>query len=388
MNGSIKIIEISGIPIKLHFTLIIMIALIAWTIGANLEIFAELLGVDVVILPGFQSYALGTIMASGLFFSVFVHEMAHSIVAQKMGIKVKEISLWILGGIANMEEIPKDPDSEIKMSVVGPLASLGIGIVSFAIGLVSPPLLSLVLIYLGVLNLILAGFNLIPAFPMDGGRILRAFFAKREDYVSATQKAAAIGKGFAIIMAVIGIFYNIFLVIIAIFIFLGAGQEAFRTSQEAEGERIKKLLMNVKAEKVMSKPVETVSPEMTVAEFLEDAMDIQHTGFPVVENGKVIGIVTMEDTKKLNEGQDLEKKEIREIMEKDVIYFGPGDTLDEILEKMEEKDVGRFPIINEREELVGIITRSDVMRSFKRMTDITSLKQRIKKGDEISLKSD
>ncbi|KXB08175.1 hypothetical protein AKJ56_01710 [candidate division MSBL1 archaeon SCGC-AAA382N08] len=376
MNGSLKIGEVSGIPIKLHFTLIVIIALITWSIGANLEGFANWLGIEVVISPGLQSYALGAIMASGLFFSVFIHEMAHSIIAQRMGIKVEEISLWILGGIANIGEIPKDPDSEIRMSVAGPLASLGIGVVSLGIGLISPPTPSLVLVYLGVLNFILAGFNLIPAFPMDGGRILRALFAKREDYVSATQKAATIGKGFAILIAIVGFFYNFFLVIIGIFIYLGTGQEAFRTSQEAEGERIETLLKKVEAKKVMSKPVETVPPDLTVREFLENAMEIQHTGFPVVENEEVIGIITLEDTKKIDE-ERIDQTQIKEVMEKNVMYFGPEDTLDKIWKKMGEEDVGRFPIISRDGELVGMITRSDIMRAFKRLTELDSLREKI-----------
>ncbi|MFW6144721.1 MAG: site-2 protease family protein, partial [Candidatus Natronoplasma sp.] len=176
MKTSIGLGKIYGIPVKLHFTLIFIVALIAWSVGSNVYLIAEMLGIqDPDIALGLQSYLLGVVIAVGLFLSVFVHEMAHSIVSIKNGFPVKEISLWLFGGVSKMDEIPSDPDLEIKISAVGPLSSLGIALAALAGGLFAVnDLVVFTLLYLSFINFFLAGFNMIPAFPMDGGRILRA----------------------------------------------------------------------------------------------------------------------------------------------------------------------------------------------------------------------
>jgi len=370
MKTSIQIGKISGIPVKLHITLLIIIGFVAWSIGSNVFELAELIGVDPPgIAPGFQSYLIGIVMAVGLFVSVLIHEMAHSFTARGMGVEIKEISLWLFGGVANMGEIPREPNLEIKLSIVGPLTSLGIGIICYSLGMISPPVLSFVLVYLGVINIILAAFNMIPAFPMDGGRILRAMFAKRESYVSATNKAASVGKVVAVLIGIFGIFYNFFLILIAFFIYMGA-------SQEAQSIMVQGVLEKIKAEEIMSKDVETVEPHMSLQEFIDHALEVQHTGYPVMEDGKVVGIITLRDAKKIDRSRSNEVM-VEDVMEKDVIYFAPGETVNGLWQKMVEEDIGRFPIVFNG-ELVGMVTRSDILRSFKRLNEIESYK-----GDEI-----
>ncbi len=370
MKTSIEIGKVSGIPVKLHITLLIVVGFIAWSIGTNVFELAELLGVDPVgISPGFQSYLIGIIMAIGLFVSVFIHEMAHSFTARGMGVEIEEISLWLFGGVSNMGEIPREPNSEIKLSIVGPLTSLGIGIICYSLGMISPSIISFVLVYLGIINFVLAGFNMIPAFPMDGGRILRAIFAKRESYVSATNKASSVGKVFAILIGIFGIFYNFFLILIAFFIYIGA-------SQEAESIMVKEVLRKIKAEEIMSEDVETVSPDISLQKFVDLALEIQHTGYPVVEDDEIVGIITLSDAKKVDQSR-LSEATVEDVMEKDVIYFAPEETVDILWQKMMESDFGRFPIVSDG-ELVGIITRSDILRSFRRLRKIEEYK-----GDEI-----
>ncbi len=370
MKTSIEIGKVSGIPVKLHITLLIIIGFIAWSIGTNVFELAELLRVDPTgISPGFQSYLIGIIMAIGLFVSVFIHEMAHSFMARGMGVEIKEISLWLFGGVANMSEIPREPNLEIKLSIVGPLTSLVIGSICYSLGMFSPPVISFVLVYLGVINIILAAFNMIPALPMDGGRILRAVFAKRESYVSATKKAASVGKVFAILIGIFGIFYNFFLILIAFFIYMGA-------SQEAQSIMVQEVLQRIKAKRIMSKGVETVTPNMSLQEFIDQALEVQHTGYPVVENGEIMGIITLSDAKKIDKSR-LSEATVGDVMEKDVIYFSPEDDLNTLWQKMVENDIGRFPIVSNG-ELVGMITRSDILRSFRRISRMESYR-----GDKI-----
>ncbi|MFP4001829.1 MAG: site-2 protease family protein, partial [Thermoplasmata archaeon] len=193
MKMSFKIGRIYGVPIRLHFTLIFIIAFIAWSVGSRVLLLAETLGLpppDIEI--GLQSYLLGVVVAVGLFVSVLIHELAHSILSIKSGFNVDEISLWLFGGVSKMEDIPKDPNLEIKISAVGPLSSIALGVLTFIGGtLAVNDILVFTLLYLSFINFFLAGFNLIPAFPMDGGRILRALLAKRYSYVKATTTAAS-----------------------------------------------------------------------------------------------------------------------------------------------------------------------------------------------------
>ncbi len=363
MKTSVKIGKLFGIPVKLHITLIIVVAIIAWSIGSNMLLIANSLGIpDPEVHTGLMSYLIGLILAVGLFVSVFIHELAHSLVSIGNGVKVNEISLWLFGGISSMDEIPKDPNLEIKISVVGPLSSLAIGVITFAGGLLSPnSVLAFMLLYIGSINFLLAGFNLIPAFPMDGGRILRALMAKKLPYAKATRTAADVGKVFAVIFGIIGLFYNIFLILIAFFIYMAA-------SQESQSVMVREVLGKVMVREIMSKDVKTVSTDMAVEEFLKEVMTYQHTGFPVVRDGNVVGIVTLGDTKKIDEDK-MSSTRVSDIMETNVIFASPNDDVGEIWKTMLKKQFGRFPVTKDG-QLVGIITRSDVLHSFNILSEL------------------
>ena len=243
MDGSFRIGSLFGIPIYIHYTFLLVIPLFAWIIGSQISItvgmLQEIYAIPIdpsLITSGFFPYMLGAIISFGLFFGVLVHELAHSLVARKKGIAINSITLMIFGGIATMEEGVPDPKVELPMALVGPIASLLFGLlcgwlVYLAPSMVPDPARAGALIfmfgYLGVLNIILCFFNLIPAFPMDGGRVLRALLAKRMPLHQATQIAADIGKGFAIIFGIIGLFaFSPFLILIALFIYIGANMES------------------------------------------------------------------------------------------------------------------------------------------------------------------
>jgi len=243
MDGSLEIGRVFGIPVRLHFTFLLVIPLFAWIIGSQIGLTVDLIeglfGIPIdrtIITQEYIPYILGALVALSLFFCVFVHELAHSLIARAKGIKINSITLIIFGGVASMEETLPDPKVELPMALAGPLTSLGLGILSFILVyvvdavVISAPVAGVLVYgfgYLALLNVLLFGFNLLPAFPMDGGRVLRAWLAKRMPLHQATRIASDIGRGFAILFGIVGLLsFNFLLIIIAFFIYVGAGQES------------------------------------------------------------------------------------------------------------------------------------------------------------------
>ena len=376
MDGSFRIGSLFGIPIHIHYTFLLVIPLFAWIIGSQISMtvgmLQELYAVPIdpaLITSGFMPYILGAIVSCGLFFGVLVHELAHSLVARKKGIAINSITLMIFGGVATMEEGIPDPKVELPMALVGPIASLifGLlcgGLVYFVPSLVPDPARAGVLIflfgYLGVLNIILCFFNLIPAFPMDGGRVLRAWLATRMPLHRATQIAADIGKGFAIIFGIIGLFvFSPFLILIALFIYIGA-------NMESTAVKYSHLLQDVTVGDMMSSPVTTVPPNLPVSQVITMMYTSKHLGFPVVERDTLIGMVTLADVNRTSP-IDREAMQVRDIMTRDPITLPPAAPVIDALRIMSSHDIGRIPIVQD-DKILGIVTRTDILK-------VTELKQ-------------
>ena len=376
MDGSFRIGSLFGIPIQIHYTFLLVIPLFAWIIGSQISMTVDMLKelymipIDTsLITSGFVPYMLGAVVSCGLFFGVLVHELAHSLVARAKGIAINSITLMIFGGVATMEEGIPDPKVELPMALVGPIASLVFGIacgglVYFVPSLVPDPARAGVLIflfgYLGVLNIILCFFNLIPAFPMDGGRVLRAWLATRMPLHKATQIAADIGKGFAIIFGIIGLFFfSPFLILIALFIYIGA-------NMESTAVRYSHLLQDVTVGDIMSSPVTTVPPNLPVREVIEMMYTSKHLGFPVVERDTLIGMVTLIDVNRTSP-IDREAMQVRDIMTRDLITLPPAAPVMDALRIMSSRDIGRIPIVQDG-RILGIVTRTDILK-------VTELKQ-------------
>ncbi len=204
-GASFRITTIMGIPIKVHISLIFM----------------------VLVMISFYGLFTGIILELGLICSIVLHELGHSIVAIQKGCRVREITLMFIGGAAQMERIPEKPIDEFFMAVAGPIVSLILGITGIVLSMLLSfiPYISTVLYTLGGINLALTIFNLIPAFPMDGGRVLRAALAAHTGRVKATFIAARIGKILAVLFGIYGLGHNPFLIFIAFFIYFAAGQE-------------------------------------------------------------------------------------------------------------------------------------------------------------------
>jgi Zn-dependent protease len=325
---SIRLFKIMDIPIELHITFILFLIVIIGLSIMNNNIFWAVL----FIL---------------LFVSVVLHELGHSYVAKKYGVKIEKILLLPIGGVAVMDKIPKE--GELKIGIAGPLVSFALGITLliisqfFDININGNPLLYT----LSLLNLMLGSFNLIPAFPMDGGRILRAILSKKYGYLKSTKIAANIGKMLALAMLILGLLsMNIILILVSLFVYFGADQE----SKIVEIETIFK---NIKAKDIMTPNPVYVSPDMSIEEFLEFMLRHKYFGYPVVENGKLIGCIGI---------NNIHKKEgvVRDYMQKPVIVSENTD-INDILKKLAYAD--RVFVV-EDDELKGIISKTDILRAM------------------------
>jgi len=370
MDGSFRIGSLFGIPIQIHYTFLLVIPLFAWIIGSQISMTVDMLK-ELYVVPidsslitsGFMPYVLGAVVSCGLFFGVLVHELAHSLVARKKGIAINSITLMIFGGVATMEEGIPDPKVELPMALVGPVASFIFGLVCgglvyFVPSLVPDPARAGVLIflfgYLGVLNIILCFFNLIPAFPMDGGRVLRAWLATRMPLHQATRIAADIGKGFAIIFGIVGLFFlSPFLILIALFIYIGA-------NMESTAVKYSHLLQDVTVGEMMSSPVTTVPPNMPVRHVIDLMYASKHLGFPVVERDQLVGMITLIDVNRTSP-IDREAMQVRDVMTRDPIALPPAALVIEALKIMSAHDIERIPVVQD-DRIVGIVTRMDILK--------------------------
>ncbi len=363
-----RIGSVFGIPLKLDLTFLLVLPLFAWVIGSQVELWAgqltELGGaaLDTAALTGGATpWVLGIAAAIGLFAGVVLHELGHSLVAMRFGYPIDSITLWIFGGIAQLREMPEAWRQELAIAIAGPVVSVALGIVCWVGYLSIPaglPAARFVVGYLGLMNVALAGFNLLPAFPMDGGRVLRALLARDRPYARATKIAAEVGKGFALLLGLFGLLqFNIVLIGIAFFIYIGASGEAQQTVMKAafEGVAVRDIMTPV-AE------VDTVGPEMSVADLVETMFRQRHTGYPVVERESLVGLVTLEDAKEI---KPVERDAflVKEIMSRDLHTVDVDAEAIDAVEAMQSAGVGRL-IVEERGEFVGLVTRSDLVTAL------------------------
>ncbi len=370
MNGSFRIGTIYGIPVLLHWSFLLIIPFFAWIIGSQILLTTELIEQTfniainkTLIISGYTPYILGTVVAIGLFLGVFIHEMAHSVLAKGKGIKINSITLLIFGGISSMEEQTPDPRVELPMALVGPLTSLAVGIICIGIMYLGDAVIQnlpvagvfvFVFGYLGLLNVFLFAFNLLPAFPMDGGRVLRAWLARGMPLNRATRIAADVGKVFAVLFGLLGIFLlSPILILIAFFIYIGA-------TQESAAMKYTFLLKDVTVGDIMARNVLVVPPVMPVREVIDLMYATKHLGFPVEEQGQIIGMITLADVHKLAP-PDREALQVRDIMTRGVIFLPPSAPVIDALRIMSGSNIGRIPIVEES-RLVGIVTRTDIMK--------------------------
>ncbi|MFC6613522.1 CBS domain-containing protein [Halopenitus salinus] len=377
MRG-IQIGSAFGIPIRLNWTFLLVLPLFAFLIGRDVSVIAGMIGgtlpaeIDVALLEeGYLPWILGFASVVGLFVGVLLHELGHSIVAMRYGYEIDSITLWLLGGLANFADIPDDWRHEFWIAIAGPIVSIGVGVVCYvaivatsglpqdALGIAGGvSAVRFVVGYLAVLNVVLAVFNMLPAFPMDGGRVLRALLARNMPHAVATQRAASIGKVFAFMLAVVGLFSNWFLIFLALFIYIAASGEAQQTTLAAAFEDVTVAdVMTPRSE------LDVVAEETTVAELMDRMFRERHTGYPVMRGDSLVGMVTLSDAREVKE-VERDAYRVEDVMETDVVTVTPETDAMEAIQTMQRNDVGRLPVMDESGELVGLISRTDLMTAF------------------------
>ena len=367
MKTSIQIGKVMGIPIKIHISFLLVLVLFP-VVFANDAVFG-FADVASVLLR----YVLALTLTILLFSCVLLHELGHSWVAMRYGIKIRSITLILLGGIAAMEEVPRDPRAEMRISIAGPLVSLTIGVLCYLayLGLGIYDLLQISTISyisrflwsIAYINIVLFIFNLIPAFPMDGGRVLRAWYAGRMPYLQATRKAVHIGKMFAIAMAVFGLVVvpaggGIWFILIAFFIYIGA-------SEEEKYAEVSVTLEGIRVRDLMTREIAYVQDNLSISELLRLMFEKKHLGYPVVDQftGKIIGIVTFTDIRSVpmsEHGNVL----VRDVMAKNVIFIPEDADAMDALKMMSLKNVGQL-LVQEKGSITGIVSRTDLTRSIE-----------------------
>ena len=372
MKWSYQIGSIRGIPIRLHVTFLVILVFFIWLFADNtFEMFGMVFGFGGTDIPTWLKYLFSTITSILFFSTLLFHEISHSIVAQSYGINIRSITLFIIGGVAQMEDIPKEPRMEARISAAGPAFSLSVGIIAYAVYDIFGPVTEAagtfgdaLLIMVGIIafyNIVLGIFNLIPAFPMDGGRILRSLLAMRMPYIDATRKAVAVGKSFAFLMGIIGLFgLDPVLLLIAFFIYYGATgeEEATVISVTLEGVTVRDIMTGVP-------DVIYVPPDWTLDRLIEVMFKTKHTGYPVQEsqNSPVLGVVTFSDIRSIPEHERGDVR-VRDVMTGEIIAIEANADAFDAFKLLISSNIGRV-IVMDRGRMAGIISRTDLMRSIQ-----------------------
>ena len=367
MRG-IRIGSAFGIPIRLDLTFLLVLPLFAWLIGNDVAsltgVVNDLFGSAIDVAPltaGPTQWVLGSAAAIGLFACVLFHEFGHSLVAIRYGYEIESITLWLFGGVARFAEMPEDWKQEFSIAVAGPIVSLGLGVVAYLGFLLLPTALDpikFVVGYLALTNVVLAAFNMLPGFPMDGGRVLRALLARTRPHAQATKIAAEVGKVFAFLLGIFGLFTNLFLIALAFFIYIGASSEAQQTVMKAAFEGVTVTDVMTRRE-----DLHTVDTDTSVAELLDRMFVDRHTGYPVLRDGRLVGVVTLDDARSVKE-VERDAYRVEDVMSADLRTVSPDADAMAALQQMQENKVGRLPVVDDAGEIVGLISRSDLVTAF------------------------
>ena len=368
-----KLTTLWGIPIKINISLVVFLPVLAWIIGGTNQIalYAALVetvsgvALDVDALQvGNRGFVLGAAAAVGLFASVTVHELGHAAAARRYGIETSAITLWILGGLASLDRLPKEPTRELVIALAGPAASVLTGVACYAaiFGVpASAPGVVFVLGFLAITNLTLAAFNLLPAFPMDGGRVLRAFLARNRPYVDATRIAARIGVVFAIVFAILGVLGGApLLLLLALFVYSAANGESRVVALEA-------MLEGFVVRDVFDADRPTVDSGMPLDAFAQQVLE-DHTDRHVVadRSGRVVGLVGLDA---LREHGRNTGATVGDVAETDLPTVDLSTPAFDALREMEKS---QYAFVTDRDDTVGVVGRED----FSTLLELTGLSER------------
>ncbi len=356
MKYSFKIGSVRGVPIELHLTFILLIGAVA-----------------ILSYPTFYLFVLIVF----LFFFVLLHELAHTFVARHYRIAVRKIVLYPIGGVSEIEEILQSPSIEWRLAAAGPLTSLLIGAILVGINefvMIAVPRSPIgsslttagsFILDLGVLNLLLGGFNLIPAFPMDGGRVFRAILAERMKFTDATRYAAYVGRLLGIVMVVVGIIFPsyLLLIVVGLFVYVGA-------TEEAEQTIVSTTLAKVRVSDVMCADVGSVKPESTLTEAMDTMFKSRYHDALVVKDGSYQGVVVWDELVKVKPEQR-NQLQIEQMPIKKVSIFSDESVL-EAQKIMQRERVGVLPIVDKENpsKVTCVLTAEGVAVAYEKAKNL------------------
>ena len=346
MRWSWKIGEVAGIGIFVHATFFLLILFI---------LFRHMLAGE-----GFSAALEGVAFILVIFACVIFHELGHALTARQFGVRTRDITLLPIGGLARLERMPDKPSQELSVALAGPAVNVLIaaGLYGVLRLLGSRPELDQ-LDWVGgnflnkvmAVNLWLAGFNMLPAFPMDGGRVLRSLLASRMDFARATRIAARVGQGMALLFGLLGLFSNPFLVFIALFIWMGAEQEAAMV-------QVKTSLGGIPVAQAMLTDFRTVQPEDPLSIAVDHILAGWQQDFPVVFGEHVLGVLTREDLLRALAQQGVEVR-VRDVMRRDFHTVDSHAMLEEALVLLQSGACRTIPVLHEG-RLVGLLTPDNI----------------------------
>ncbi len=375
---SLQVAKIKQIPIKLHFSLILVFFLIAWTLAYG---FMPQYAPDLSQVQYWIMSIIGTVI---LFLSVLIHELSHSIVAKSYGIRVKQIMLFIFGGVSDIEEEPKEFKKEFKMAIAGPAISLALSAFFAIFWWITTVLITAsfddfsktvlimtngILFYTSILNLILGIFNLVPAFPMDGGRILRSLlFSRNKNYDKSTRIAVRIGViisyvffGLGILAILSGSFVSgIWIILIGWFLQNGAQSYLYQYD-------IMKILSKIRLEELMKTNIISVPEEITVNAILRNYFNIyMKSSFPVTKlNYEIVGIVTLKSCLNVPE-PERDTILVKNIMtpKREIKLLNVNDTAEKALSIMIKENQDKVFVCNDSDIVEGVVSKTDIIEAM------------------------
>lgn len=350
MRWSFRLLTVAGIGVYIHVTFFI---LLIW-VGA------------MYYLPhhDVMDALYGLAFVGALFTIIVLHELGHALTARHFGIRTRDITLLPIGGVARLERMPEEPAQELLVALAGPAVNIALAAIFFITLVVlgrpinpaaieTAPALGLGFLQrLLWVNVVLAAFNMLPAFPMDGGRVLRAFLAMRMDYLRATHIAARIGQAMAFIFAFVGLFFNIFLVFIALFVWMGAAAEESLV-------QMKTGLGGIPVSRLMITDFRTLKPDDPLARAAEYLLAGYQQDFPVVDSeGSILGMLTraaMVDGLAHNS----ETTPVRQVMETKFVAAHPSEIAEAAFIRLQHGNCRSMPVLRDG-KLLGIVTAEHV----------------------------
>lgn len=347
MKGSFRLARIAGIDILIHWTFgLLLVGLFAFYLFQGVSVTAAGLGISLVM---------------ALFLCVVLHELGHALMARRFHVPTRDITLYPIGGVARLQRLPEEPMTEFWIALAGPAVNVVIAIILFVViaagGLTMVPgnLLDSRVGYLATLmwlNLALVAFNMLPAFPMDGGRVLRAVLASRMEYMRATEIAANVGQIMAIGFGLFGaVTLNPVLIFIALFVYIGA-------QQEARQAMLRSVTQGIPVRRVMLTRFSTLAPDDTLQVAIDTLLRGSDQDFPVVRNGQVIGILTRKRIMQALSQQGHEARVV-DLVERDCEPVEDSIMLDEAFVRMQESQCSTIAVVRGG-QLVGVLTLENI----------------------------